>query len=125
MVKIVPVLPSVPKPRAPYSAAIEANGLVFISGQVGYDPESESQVETAAQTRLAMERIGTILNDMGLGYGDLVKTTVFLTDIDDFGTVNEVYAAFFESDPPARSTIQVAALPRPQLKIEIEAIAVR
>ncbi|NQV04913.1 hypothetical protein HQ535_00045 [bacterium] len=125
MPKSVPALPNVPAPRAPYSAAVEADGLVFISGQVGYDPESGLPLETVDQTRLAMERIGVILGDLGLGFGDLVKTTVFLIDISEFSSVNEVYGSFFDGEPPARSTFQVAALPRPQLRVEIEAIAVR
>lgn len=72
-----------------------------------------------------MGNIGRILGDLGLGFSDLVKATVFLTDIADFGSMNEVYGSFFEGDPPARSALQVAALPRPEFKVEIEVIAAR
>lgn len=126
MPKQVPTLSNAPKPLAPYSVATEANGFVFISGQVAIDrsggPTPEDAVE---QTRLIMDNIGSILRDLGLGYSDIVKTTVFVTDINDFGRMNEVYGSYFESEPPARSTFQVAALPRPQFKIEIEAIVAR
>lgn len=123
--KIVPDLPNVPTPRAPYSAAVQAGDLVFISGQVGNDPNRGIPPETTAQARIAMERIGQILADLDLGYGHLVKTTIFLTDITDFASVNEVYAEFFDDELPARSTFAVAALPRAELKVEIEGIAVR
>ena len=123
--KSVPELPNVPAPRAPYSAAVQAGNLVFISGQVGNDPKLGIPVETAAQARMAMEHIGQILADMGLSYVDLVKTTVFLIDIEDFATVNDVYGEFFDGELPARSTFAVAALPRPELKVEIEAVAIR
>lgn len=72
-----------------------------------------------------MSNIGRILGDLGLGFSDLVKSTVFLTDIADFGSMNEVYGSFFEDHPPARSALQVAALPRPEFRVEIEVIAAR
>ncbi len=125
MTKIIPALPNVAAPRAPYSAAVEAGGLVFISGQVGFNPDTGLPTDTADQTRLAMERLGTILDDLGMGFPDLVKTTVFLIDIEEFAVVNEVYRSFFDDDLPARSTVQVAALPRPELRVEVEAIATR
>jgi 2-iminobutanoate/2-iminopropanoate deaminase len=124
--KQVPTLSSAPTPLAPYSVATEANGFVFISGQVALDrsggPTPEDVVD---QTRLIMDNLGSILKDLGLGYSDIVKTTVFLSDIADFGRMNEAYGSYFESDPPARSTFQVAALPRAEFKIEIEAVAAR
>ena len=126
MPKQVPTLSNAPTPLAPYSVATEANGLVFISGQVALDrsggPTPEDVVD---QTRLIMANLGSILKDLGLGYSDIVKTTVFLSDIADFGRINEAYGSYFESDPPARSTFQVAALPRAEFKIEIEAVAAR
>jgi 2-iminobutanoate/2-iminopropanoate deaminase len=124
--KQVPPLSNAPTPLAPYSVATEANGFVFISGQVALDrsggPTPEDVVD---QTRLIMDNLGSILTDLGLGYSDIVKTTVFLSDIADFGRMNEAYGSYFESDPPARSTFQVAALPRAEFKIEIEAVAAR
>ncbi len=126
MPKQVPTLSSAPRPLAPYSVATEANGFVFISGQVALDrrggPTPEDVVD---QARLILDNIGSILKDLGLGYSDIVKTTVFLSDIADFGRMNEVYGSYFESDPPARSTFQVAALPRAEFKIEIEAVVAR
>ena len=126
MPKQVPTLSNAPTPLAPYSVATEANGFVFISGQVALDrsggPTPDDVVD---QTRLIMDNIGSILEDLGLGYSDIVKTTVFLSDIDDFGRMNEVYGSYFESEPPARSTFQVAALPRAEFKIEIEAVVAR
>lgn len=126
MPKQVPTLSNAPRPLAPYSVATEANGFVFISGQVALDrnggPTPDDVVD---QARLILDNIGSILKDLGLGYSDIVKTTVFLSDIADFGRMNEVYGSYFESDPPARSTFQVAALPRAEFKIEIEAVVAR
>lgn len=79
-------------------------------------------VDVVAQTRQSMDNLGAILNAEGLGFGDVVKTTIFLTNISDFAQVNDVYAEYFESAPPARSTVQVAALPK-GAKVEIEVIA--
>ena len=126
MPKQVPPLSNAPRPLAPYSVATEANGFVFISGQVALDRSGgPTPPDLVDQTRLIMDNLGSILNDLGLGYSDIVKTTVFLADIDDFGRMNEVYGSYFESEPPARSTFQVAALPRAEFKVEIEAIVAR
>jgi 2-iminobutanoate/2-iminopropanoate deaminase len=124
--KQVPSLQNAPKPLAPYSVVTEANGFVFLSGQVALDvaggPTPEDVVD---QTRVIMNNLGVILSDLDLDYSDIVKTSIFLTDIADFGRVNEAYGSYFDSAPPARSTYQVAALPRSEFKIEIEAIAAR
>lgn len=126
MPKEAPRLKGAPPPLAPYSVVTEARGLVFISGQVAIDPGSGETPEAVAdQTGLILTNIGDILGELGLAYSDIVKTTVFLTDIRDFGTVNAVYGGFFDDEPPARSAVGVAALPLPGLKIEIEAIAAR
>lgn len=126
MPKQVPVLSNAPKPLAPYTPATEANGFVFISGQVALDRAGgPTPTDVVDQTRLIMDNIGTMLEDLGLEYADIVKTTVFLSDIEDFGRMNEAYGSYFESEPPARSTFQVAALPRPEFKIEIEAVVAR
>lgn len=113
-----------PKAIGPYSQAIKANGFLFISGQIPVDPATGQMtaVDAVAQTRQVMENLGAILAAEGLGFADLVKTTVFLTDLAEFTRVNDAYGAYFESDPPARATIQVAALPK-GAKVEIEAIA--
>lgn len=99
---------------------------MFVSGQVAIDPGGGATPEDVVdQTRLIMDNLGVILRDLGLGYADVVKTTIFLTDVGDFPLVNQTYGAYFQADPPARSTFQVAALPRPEFKIEIEAVAAR
>jgi 2-iminobutanoate/2-iminopropanoate deaminase len=124
--KQVPVLSNAPKPLAPYSAATEANGFVFISGQVAIDRTGgPTPTDVVDQTRLIMDNIGAMLDDLGLRYADIVKTTVFLSDIGDFARMNEAYGRYFDAEPPARSTFQVAALPRPEFRIEIEAVVAR
>ena len=126
MPKSVPTLASAPKPLAPYSIATEANGLVFISGQVPLPPDGgPTPDDVVDQARLVLDNIGRILSDLGLGYDDVVKTTIFLADMGDFGRVNEAYGTYWGDAPPARSTIQAAALPRAEFKIEIEAVAAR
>jgi len=126
MPKSIPSTPSAPKPIAPYSVAAEANGLVFISGQVAIDPATGERApdDVEAQTRQVMANIGTVLGDLGLGYDDIVKTTIFLADIGSFPTVNEIYGSHFTDEPPARSTIQAGALPGGFL-VEIEVVAAR
>jgi 2-iminobutanoate/2-iminopropanoate deaminase len=106
--------------------AAEAVGLVFLSGQVALDPQTgeRSPDDVAIQTRRVMENIGAVLGDLGLGYGDIVKTTIFLADIADYPRVNEVYGAYFPGEPPARSAIQAGALPGGFL-VEIEVVAAR
>ncbi len=126
MPKTVPAITHGPKPVGPYSPAVEANGFVFVSGQVAFDPATHQRIEgdTAAEADRVMTNIGAILGDVGLGYDDIVKTMIFLIDIGDFGAVNEVYGKYFSGAPPARSTFQVAALPA-GFKVEIEVIAAR
>lgn len=115
--------PSAPAAFGPYSPAYEANGFVFLSGQVGVDPADGSRVDdVAGQTRQIMATIGAMLDDVGLDHSDIVKTTIFLTDMADFGAVNEIYGSYFEAAPPARSTVAVAALPGGFL-VEIEVTA--
>lgn len=126
MPKTVPDVPSGPEPIGPYSVATEANGLVFISGQIPIDPVSGApgQGDAAAQTELVMTNLGSILGDLGLSFGDVVKTTIYLADMRDFPKVNAVYARSFPDDPPARATVEVGGLPGGFL-VEIEAIAAR
>jgi len=126
MPKQVPTLSGAPAPLAPYSVCTEANGFVFISGQVAIDPAGgETPGDVSGQAELVMKNIGRILADVGLDYPDIVKTTIFLADIADYGAVNQVYGGYFPSEPPARSAVEVAALPMPQFLIEIEVIACR
>lgn len=126
MPKYVPKFSAAPAPVAPYSIATEANGFVFVSGQVAIDPfGGPCPPEVGEQTALIMKNIGRILGDVGLGYPDIVKTTIFLADIADYAAVNEVYGTYFPEEPPARSAVQVAALPRPEFLVEIELIAAK
>jgi 2-iminobutanoate/2-iminopropanoate deaminase len=113
-----------PAAIGPYSQAIQAGGLVFVSGQIPLDPETGRVVEggIAAQTERALDSLRAILDASGSGLERVVKTTVFLLDLGTFNEVNEVYARFFPHAPPARATVQVAALPR-GVGIEIEAVA--
>ncbi len=113
-----------PKAIGPYSQAIVANGLVFCSGQIPLDPATGNLVpgDIKAQTQRVLENIKAILDDQKLSFANVVKTTVFLTNLGDFAAMNEVYAKHFTSDYPARSTVQVAALPK-GAQVEIEIIA--
>lgn len=126
MPKTVPPTPSAPSALGPYSFATEAHGLVFISGQVPLDPATGERApdDIEAQAHQVMKNIGVLLSDLDLGYEDIAKTTIFLADIGDYPKVNEIYGSYFESEPPARSAIQAAALPA-GFQIEIEVIAAR
>jgi len=115
--------PSAPAAVGPYSVAVESNGFVFFSGQVGADPESGDRApDVEGQTRRVMDNIGLILGDVGLDYSDIVKTTIFMADMADYGAINEIYSGYFTDQPPARSAIQAAALPAGFL-VEIEIVA--
>ena len=113
-----------PAAIGPYSQAIRAGGLVFVSGQIPLDPVTGHVVEggIATQAERVLDSLRAILDAAGSGLDRVVKTTVFLTDLDSFAEVNEVYARYFPHAPPARATVQVAALPR-GVGIEIEAVA--
>lgn len=113
-----------PKAIGPYSQAIRANGFLFCSGQIPLDPATmqivEGDIET--QTRRVLSNIQAVLENAGTSFSRVVKTTVFMQDLGEFTRMNAVYAEFFTATPPARSTVQVAALPR-NVKIEIECVA--
>jgi 2-iminobutanoate/2-iminopropanoate deaminase len=108
----------------PYSQAVRSGNFLFCSGQIPLDPKSDQIIsgDIAAQTRRVLDNIAAVLRADGLTFDNVVKTTIFLTDLGDFQTVNEVYGSYFKHDPPARSTVQVSALPK-GAKIEIDAIA--
>ena len=113
-----------PKAIGPYSQAIQAGNFLFLSGQIPLDPKTGELVQgdIQQQTRQVLENIRGVLESEKLGMGNVVKVTIFLKDIGNFNQVNEVYATYFPSSPPARSTVEVAKLPR-DAAIEIEAIA--
>jgi 2-iminobutanoate/2-iminopropanoate deaminase len=114
-----------PRPIGPYSQGVIAGGFLYVSGQIPIDPATNELVggDIQTQTRRVLDNLVGILKDAHLGPEDVVKTTVFLTDFNEFAGMNEVYARYFGKEPPARSTIQAAALPR-GVKIEIDLIAV-
>jgi 2-iminobutanoate/2-iminopropanoate deaminase len=117
--------PDAAPPVGPYSPAAESDGLVFVSGQIPLDAAGELVGYTAPdQARRSLDNLKSLLAAAGLDLSHVVKTTIFLTDMADFGAVNEVYAGYFSEPFPARSTIQVAALPK-GAKVEIEAVATR
>ena len=112
-----------PAAIGPYSQAVEANGFLFISGQLGIDPSTGNLGDgVEEQARHSMQNIGSILKAAGLDYRNIVRTGIFLKDMSDFQQVNEIYAGFFESDFPARATIAVGGLPK-DASVEIEAVA--
>jgi 2-iminobutanoate/2-iminopropanoate deaminase len=114
-----------PKAIGPYSQAIQVGNFLFLSGQIPLDPKTGELVkgDIRQQTQQVLENIKGVLESQKLGMEDVVKVTIFLKDIGNFNQVNEVYATYFPSSPPARSTVEVAKLPR-DADIEIEAIAV-
>ncbi len=117
--------PNAPGAIGPYSQAIKAGGMVFLSGQIPLDPATGQMVEgdVAAQTERVMKNLSAVLEAAGCSFDDVVRTTIFLTNLGDFQVVNEIYGRHFTSNPPARATVQVAALPRGS-KVEIDAIAI-
>ena len=115
-----------PQPIGPYTQAIRAGDFVFISGQIGIDPTvgKITAKDAVGQTTQALKNIRAILTAAGLNPEHVVKTTIFLADMNDFAAVNDAYAEVFRDDPPARSTVEVARLPM-DAKVEIEVIAMR
>jgi 2-iminobutanoate/2-iminopropanoate deaminase len=116
-----------PEAIGPYSQAIRAGNFVFLAGQIAIDPKTKQLMKDASiedQTRLVLENLKAVLEADGLTMEHVVSTSVFLKDLNEFGKMNEVYATYFKSAPPARATVEVARLPR-DVKVEIAAIAVR
>lgn len=116
--------PLAPAAIGPYSQAIRCGNLVFLSGQIPLDPQTGHIVEgdAAVQTARVLQNLSAILEAAGSSLGQVVKTTVYLKDLSDFGMMNEVYARFFDDTPPARATVEVARLPR-NVSVEIDLIA--
>jgi 2-iminobutanoate/2-iminopropanoate deaminase len=124
MSKLVIRTEEAPPAIGPYSQAIVANGLVFVAGQIPLDPHTGQTVpgDIRVQTRRVLENLKAVLAAAGSSMDRVVKTTVFLVDLNDFGAMNEIYGDYFRESPPARSTVQVARLPR-GAAVEIEAVA--
>ncbi len=113
-----------PHPVGPYSQAVQVGSTVYCSGQISINPETNEVFtgDIKVQTEMVMKNIGAVLQEAGLNYSNIFKTTIFLTNMADFTSVNEVYANYFKENPPARSTIAVAGLPK-GVNVEIEVIA--
>jgi 2-iminobutanoate/2-iminopropanoate deaminase len=113
-----------PAPIGPYSQAIRTGDHLFVSGMIALDPQSGELLgaDAAAQAEQALKNLGAVLDAAGLSYVDVVKTTVFLLDMNDFAAVNAVYAKYFDANKPARSTVAVAGLPK-GARVEVDAIA--
>ncbi len=126
MAKKIHLTKAAPAPIGPYSQAVEVDGLIFCSGQIPLDADSGQVVGATAaeQAKKVMSNIDALLTAADVKFSNIVKTTIFLTDMADFASVNEVYGAYFKSEPPARSTIAVAGLPK-GVKVEIEVIVKR
>jgi 2-iminobutanoate/2-iminopropanoate deaminase len=116
--------PEAPKAIGPYSQAVRVGQLLFVSGQVPLDPATGQIVagDIAAQTRRVFDNLGAVLKAGGRSFADVVKTTVFLADMNDFAAVNDVYGTYFSEPYPARATVQVARLPK-AARVEIDLIA--
>jgi len=116
--------PDAPKAIGPYSQAVRTGQLLFVSGQVPLDPATGQIVagDIAAQTRRVFDNLGAVLKAGGRSFADVVRTTVFLADMNDFAAVNEVYGTYFSEPYPARATVQVARLPK-DARVEIDVIA--
>jgi 2-iminobutanoate/2-iminopropanoate deaminase len=113
-----------PKAIGPYSQAIRGNGFIFVSGQIPLDPATGQLIEgdAASQTIRVIENLKAIVEAAGSSFGHVVKTTVYLKDMNDFAAMNEVYARYFTTNPPARATVEVSRLPR-DVRVEIDLIA--
>jgi 2-iminobutanoate/2-iminopropanoate deaminase len=113
-----------PRPVGPYNQAIVVNGFVFTAGQISIDPKTNQLLEGGIreQTRLVLTNLGAVLHAAGTDFNKVVKTTVFLKNMDDFPLMNEVYAEFFSENAPARSAVEVSRLPK-EVLVEIECIA--
>lgn len=117
-----------PAAVGPYSQAVRIGPMLFTAGQIPLDPQSGNIVsqDVAEQTRRVLDNLTAVLNAEGMSFSNIVKTTVFMTNLADFQTMNEVYASYFKDQPPARSTVQVTALPKgAQVEIEVVAVAMK
>lgn len=126
MTKKIITSENAPAPIGPYSHAVEINGMLFVSGQIGKDPKTGNLIlsDIASETKQVMENLKAILNNAGYGFEHVVKTTIFLSDMNNFAAVNEVYGSYFTGNYPARETVQVAKLPL-NVNVEISVIAVK
>ncbi|AWW33172.1 RidA family protein [Echinicola strongylocentroti] len=115
-----------PAPIGPYSQAVQAGNTLFISGQIALDADTGELINEniTEETHAVMKNLDAILSAAGYGFGDVVKCSIFIKDMDDFGTINEAYGQYFPSNPPARETVEVSRLPK-NVQVEISCIAVK
>lgn len=115
-----------PAPIGPYSQAVLANGFLYISGQIAIDPITEDVIlaDIKAETHRVMENIKAILEEAGMNFDNVVKCSIFISDMDDFGQINEVYGSYFTENFPARETVEVAGLPK-GANVEISVVAIQ
>jgi 2-iminobutanoate/2-iminopropanoate deaminase len=115
-----------PAPIGPYSQAVVSGGFLFVSGQIPMNPVTGEIIsnDIKAETKQVMDNIGAILSEAGISFGNIIKTTIFLTDMQRFASVNEVYGTYFAEQFPARETVQVSALPK-NVNVEISVIAIK
>lgn len=125
MQKTVVQAPNAPPAIGPYSPALRVGDFLFLSGQIPLDPATGQLVDgdIKAQTTRVLQNMGELLKAGGADFGNVVRTTIFLADMNDFATVNQIYASFFTEPYPARATVQVARLPK-DVRVEIDAIAI-
>ena len=118
--------PNAPSPIGPYSQAVKANGMLFISGQIAINPSTGEMVTTdiVAETKQVMNNLSAILLEAGMNFTDVVKSTIFVKDLNNFATVNKVYGEYFNAEAPARETVEVSRLPK-DANVEISCIAVK
>jgi 2-iminobutanoate/2-iminopropanoate deaminase len=126
MEKKIIVIPNAPKPIGPYNQAILAGNTLYCSGQIAIVPETGELIQGSieAETRQVMKNVGAVLNAAGMDYSNIVKTSIFMADMNQYSQINEVYAEFFEKDFPAREAVQVSRLPK-DVNVEISVIAVK
>lgn len=118
--------PNAPSPIGPYSQAVMAGGMLFVSGQIAIDPKTNQLVlsDIQSETEQVMENLKAILEEAGMNFSHVVKSSIFISDMNNFGKINEVYGKYFPQNPPARETVQVAKLPK-EVNVEISVIAMK
>ncbi len=126
MAKKIIFTDAAPKPIGPYSQAVNVNGHLFVSGQIALDSESGELINEniTEETHAVMKNLDAILHAAGYSFSDVVKCSIFVRDMNQFGTINEAYGQYFKSDPPARETVEVSKLPK-DVQVEISCIAMK
>lgn len=126
MAKKIIYTDAAPKPIGPYSQAVLVNGILFVSGQIALDPETGELINEniTEETHAVMKNMDAILQAAGYSFSDVVKCSIFVRDMNEFGTINEAYGQYFKADPPARETVEVSKLPK-NVQVEISCVAIK